>query len=140
MQGAVNRLLLLHASSMIQNRPHLSTKCPRAAFVSGVDRLAREFAGNFYKTAAWKKCRGAYILSVGGLCERCYANGIIKHGDTVHHKVHLTAENINDPSVTMNPENLELLCRDCHAAMHAKNERRYRVDEAGRVIAYDGQL
>lgn len=100
--------------------------------------MAREFAGNFYKTAAWRKVRDSYIKSVGGLCERCWKNGIIRHGDTVHHKVELTPENINDPAVAMNPENLELLCRDCHAAVHTKNQRRYRVDSAGRVVAYDG--
>ena len=102
--------------------------------------MAREFAGNFYKTAAWKKCRDSYIRSVGGLCERCWKNGIIRHGDTVHHKIELTLENINDPAVTMNHANLELLCRQCHADMHRTNKRRYQVDEAGRVIAYDGQL
>ena len=102
--------------------------------------MAREFAGNFYKTAAWRKLRDSYIKSVGGLCERCYSAGIIRHGDTVHHKIHLSPENINDPAVTMNFENLELLCRDCHAALHAKNQKRYRVDDAGKVIAYDGEL
>ena len=116
-------------------------KCPLFLFAHiGVDRLAREFAGNFYKTVAWKKCRDSYIRSVGGLCERCWKNGIIRHGDTVHHKIELTPENINDPAVTMNHENLELLCRQCHADMHRTNKRRYQVDEAGRVIAYDGQL
>ena len=82
----------------------------------------------------WKDCRKAYIKSVGGLCERCYSKGIIKHGDTVHHKTPLTPENINDPSVTLNPENLELLCRDCHAEIH-KPEKRYKVDEWGKIIA-----
>ena len=96
--------------------------------------MAREFAGNFYKTGLWKNCRQAYIKSVGGLCERCYRNGIIKHGDTVHHKVHLTPENINDPSVTLNFDNLELLCRDCHAEVH-KKEKRFHVNEFGKVEA-----
>lgn len=82
----------------------------------------------------WKDCRKAYIKSVGGLCERCYSKGIIKHGDTVHHKTPLTPENINDPSVTLNPENLELLCRSCHAEIH-KPEKRYKVDEWGKIIA-----
>lgn len=102
--------------------------------------MAREFVGNFYKTAAWKKLRDSYIKSVGGLCERCYASGIIRHGDTIHHKIHLTPENINDPAVTMNPENLELLCRQCHADVHRKNQLRYQVDEMGKVTAYDGKL
>jgi len=110
-----------------------------AVLFSGVVRLARETAG-FYKTIAWKRTRSAYIKSVGGLCERCYANGIIRHGDTVHHKVHITPENVCDPSVTLSFDNLILLCRDCHAAVHAKNQRRYQVDGIGRVIAYDGEL
>ena len=105
--------------------------------------MAKEFAGNFYKTAAWRKCRESYIRSVGGLCERCYANGIIKHGDTLHHKVHLTSENINDPNITMCFDNLMLLCRDCHvelhkADIHKTKVKRYKVDEAGKVIALDG--
>jgi len=96
--------------------------------------MAREFAGNFYKTKLWRDVRASYIKSVGGLCERCYAAGIIRHGDTVHHKVHLTAENINNPAVTLNYENLELLCRDCHAEVH-KSQKRYTVDETGKVEA-----
>jgi len=94
--------------------------------------LAREFAGNFYKTAAWKSVRSSYIKSVGGLCERCYSRGIIKHGDTVHHRVPLTEENINDPAVTLNPDNLILLCRDCHALIHRKTKR-YKVNDLGQV-------
>ena len=96
--------------------------------------MAREFAEGFYKSKTWQRCRASYIKSVGGLCERCYAAGIIRHGDTVHHKVHLTAENINDPAVTLNYANLELLCRDCHAEVH-KSQKRYTVDETGKVEA-----
>ena len=116
-----------------------ATGKPALLFFSGVVRLAREIAG-FYKTIAWKRTRSAYIKSVGGLCERCYEAGVIKHGDTVHHKIHITPENVCDPSITLNFENLILLCRDCHAALHAKNRKRYQVDDAGSVIAYDGEL
>jgi len=96
-------------------------------------KMARDFAGNFYKLQIWKDCRKAYIKSVGGLCERCFANGIIKHGDTVHHKTPLTPKNINDPAITLNPDNLELLCRDCHASAH-KPDQRYKVNEWGKII------
>ena len=97
--------------------------------------MTREFAG-FYKTALWKNARKSYIKSVGGLCERCYEKGIIRHGDTVHHIIHLTAENVNDLSITTNPDNLILLCRDCHAEVH-RNEKRYKVNELGQVEARD---
>lgn len=53
-------------------------------------------------------------------------------GDQVHHKKHLTPKNINDPEITLNWDNLELLCLDCHRKEHDKGHR-YRVDPDGRV-------
>ena len=60
----------------------------------------------FYHTAAWLKCREAYIASVGGLCERCAAKGIIRTGDIVHHKEWITEQNINDPEILLSFDNL----------------------------------
>jgi 5-methylcytosine-specific restriction endonuclease McrA len=95
--------------------------------------MAREFAKKFYHTQAWKKTREAYIKSVGGLCERCLAKGLIVPATMVHHKIYISPENINDTSVTLNWDNLEALCTDCHAEEHAKESKRYKVDEFGRV-------
>lgn len=90
----------------------------------------------FYKTAAWKKCRAAYIKSVGGLCERCRAKGLIVPGYIVHHKTHLTPMNISDPSISLGFDNLEYLCFDCHNAEHfaTGKDKRYRIDEYGNVL------
>ncbi len=93
----------------------------------------RDFAAKFYKSQAWKKTRAAYAASVGGLCEECLRKGEYKPGEIVHHKTHLTPENINNPAVSLSWSNLELLCRDCHGKMHG-NQKRYKVDEFGRVI------
>lgn len=95
----------------------------------------REFATSFYSSKAWQRTRAAYAASVGGLCERCRSKGLIVPGAIVHHKVHLTPENIHDDSVTLNWSNLELLCRDCHAEVHKKNKKRYRVDRNGKIYA-----
>lgn len=92
----------------------------------------KEFAASFYKSKAWQHCRSAYAKSVGGLCEQCLKRGMVRPGDIVHHKVKLTPDNINDPAVTLAWNNLELLCRDCHAKAHG-TARRYKVDEMGRV-------
>lgn len=94
----------------------------------------REFAREFYASKAWKDCRRSYRKYRHGLCERCMSKGIYKAGEIVHHKVHLTPDNINDPNITLSYDNLMLLCRDCHALMH-KPEKRFKVDELGRVIA-----
>lgn len=92
----------------------------------------KEFAAPFYKSKAWQHCRSAYAKSVGGLCEKCLKRGLVKPGDIVHHKVKLTPDNINDPAVALSWDNLELLCRDCHAKAHG-SVKRYNVDEMGRV-------
>lgn len=68
-----------------------------------------------------------------GLCEVCLSKGLYRPGEIVHHKTPLTPENIHDPAVTMNWDNLQLLCRDCHAVAH-KPTKRYKVDKLGRII------
>lgn len=93
----------------------------------------QDFARQFYKSKAWEQCREAYMHSVGYLCENCKEKGILKTGDTVHHKIKLTPDNINNPEVTLNWNNLMLVCRDCHADIHRKNKNRY-------VIRADGSL
>lgn len=89
------------------------------------------FARSFYLSKTWIRCRTAYAESKGWLCERCAARGEIVPGVEVHHKVRLTKANIRDPSVALNWDNLELLCKDCHMQEHEK--RVARTDEGGHV-------
>lgn len=84
--------------------------------------MAKDFAISFYNSVAWKHCRMAYIKNVNGLCERCLAKGRIRTGDIVHHKIPLTPANVNDPTVTLNHENLEYLCITCHNDEHVGGE------------------
>ena len=94
----------------------------------------KDYAKTFYKSQAWKDTRNAYAKSKGNLCEVCLAKGIYRSGEIVHHKIHLSPENIADPSVSLNWDNLQLVCRDCHAMAHDQRQRRYKLDELGRVI------
>lgn len=95
--------------------------------------MAKEYAKGFYNSQAWHDCRNAYVSYKGGLCERCLASGIYTAGEIVHHKKHITPLNVNDPNITLNFNNLQLLCRECHAAVHGK-DKRYRFDEFGRCL------
>ena len=96
----------------------------------------KQYAERFYKSKKWQRIRALVWARDKGLCQRCREQGILKAGDTVHHIVELTPENINDESVSLNPDNLMTLCRDCHAAVHKKSlDRRYEIDELGRVIS-----
>lgn len=96
----------------------------------------KEYAKRLYKSKAWQRCRDRYAASVGGLCERCRASGRITPGEIVHHKIYISPENVSDPTVTLNFNNLELLCREHHAEEHERKKKRYKVDEYGRVSAY----
>ena len=73
----------------------------------------RDFAKELYLSPLWKRIRAYIIKRDLGLCVRCG-----KPGEIVHHKVHLTPQNINDPDIALGEDNLELLCRECHAIEH----------------------
>ena len=94
--------------------------------------MAREFAEAFYRSKAWKQCRRAFFIAKHGICERCGGPGKI-----VHHKIYLTPQNINDPNVTLNFDNLELLCQECHNREHHEMEPvadGLRFDENGDLM------
>jgi len=95
----------------------------------------KEYAKTFYKSRAWEQCRNAYIKKTGGLCEGCLKKGQYNPAQIVHHKIHITPQNINEPSITLNFDNLEALCRFCHAEKHSNSVKRFVVDELGRVVA-----
>lgn len=100
-----------------------------AAFV-----MAQSWAQDFYASRAWANCRAAYKKKAGGLCERCLKKGLIVPGVIVHHRQHLTAENISNPEISLSFDNLELLCRDCHAEEHEHNQKRFFFTEDGTMI------
>ena len=75
--------------------------------------MAQEWAKKFYASAAWRSLREYVLIRDNFLCVRCGAPGKI-----VHHKIYLTEKNIGDPSVALNADNLEALCKDCHDAEH----------------------
>ena len=72
------------------------------------------------------------------LCRKCG-----KPATEVHHIIHLSPENINDPSITMSLDNLICLCRDCHFEEHkgehghgrkTEQEYEYTFDENGMLV------
>ena len=92
------------------------------------------WAHEFYLSAQWRATRDAYAASVGRLCEDCLGRGLYVPGKIVHHVTPLTPENVKDPTVALSWENLRLVCRDCHAAEHRRNDgKRYRIMSDGTV-------
>lgn len=106
----------------------------------------RDFARHVYKSKAWENVRQAVIDRAHGLCEECLKHDKLTPGRIVHHKTPLTPENVNDPSVALNPDACMYVCKDCHEEIHAalgegalpgrspRTEPRVRFDEFGNVV------
>ena len=92
-----------------------------------------EFARSFYGSVAWQRVRAYVKQRDKYLCQDCLKKGIYKPADEVHHIQPLTPDNIEDPEISLNADNLVSLCKDCHEARHTKREKRYKVDEFGKV-------
>jgi 5-methylcytosine-specific restriction protein A len=88
---------------------------------------------DFYNSTAWGRLRQQYLTDHYYICEICG-----KPADTVHHKIHITARNINDPLITLNCANLMAVCRDCHDSLHDRfqstSRREIKYDSNGNVI------
>ncbi len=71
-------------------------------------------------------CRKDYLtlaqyckIKSGGICARC--GGVFDIDELrPHHITELTLDNIDDVNITLNPANIEVLCHDCHNAVHAR--------------------
>ena len=77
--------------------------------------MAKLYAKKFYASKSWRNTRNAYFQSKHGLCEEC---GEAEKRMIVHHKNHITPQNINDVNITLNWDNLQLLCLTCHNKTH----------------------
>ncbi|MBQ5566089.1 MAG: HNH endonuclease [Clostridia bacterium] len=96
--------------------------------------MMKDYAKQFYKSKKWQKCRQSFIESRkgidGGLCQHCHSN----YGYIVHHKVHITPQNINNPDVTLNFDNLEFVCHECHNKEHFGEKMRVKFSPDGRIL------
>ena len=97
--------------------------------------MAKEYAKLFYKSDKWLQCKKSFIAERraidGGLCQRCRK----RYGYIVHHRQHITPENITDPMVTLSHTNLEYLCQECHNKEHFGDAGlRYMIGEDGQPM------
>ncbi len=85
----------------------------------------------FYRSDEWHLARAIKICDANGICEKC---GV--PGNEVHHKIHLTINNVDNHSISLNQDNLILLCTDCHNKEHHRFGRNttYVFDDEGNLI------
>ena len=88
----------------------------------------------FYNSLLWQKARDYKMASAGYLCEVC--GGV---GEIVHHKVPLTEANMHNSKISIDNQNLQLVCRSCHKRIHDELDGkggRMRFDDNGDLLPY----
>lgn len=75
---------------------------------------------SFYASETWINFRLGLITERGNRCQRC-GKIIPKSTDIIaHHKIELTPENVRDHTISLNPEEVDLVCFDCHNEIHKR--------------------
>lgn len=100
--------------------------------------MAKAFSDKFYHSKKWKNIRAFVLQRDFYMCQICK----MPNSSTVHHIKELTPMNIDDSSISINPDNLVTLCNRCHNLIHDRykhNEdtQRYTFDADGNVIPRD---
>lgn len=96
--------------------------------------MSRAFSKSFYKSKVWQATRQYILTRDRGLCRICG-----KPAEEVHHIVHLTPASMGDISITLNPDNLIAVCRDCHFDIHRQDAMKGRKEKAHqRIVREDG--
>jgi hypothetical protein len=74
----------------------------------------------FYCSKSWRELALKLKIERGGKCER---TGII-YADLskliAHHKIELTEDNVDDPYIALNPDNIEIISHSEHNREHAR--------------------
>lgn len=85
----------------------------------------------FYTSADWRKLRKMLMVARTNeqgfiICEEC-GQPILKGYDCIaHHKTELTIHNVNDYSISLNPDNISLVHLTCHNVIHNRFGGRLR--------------
>lgn len=78
----------------------------------------REDRQKIYQSAKWKKLRLAKLMQ-NPLCEKCLAKGIVNPAIDVHHlDSFLNYSGLQRLDKAYDFNNLQSLCKDCHAELH----------------------
>lgn len=74
---------------------------------------------SFYNSVRWRKFRPIIIADRAPICVDCHR--VITNSKEIeidHDPIELTPENVNDPKISLNPDNVKIRCHDCHNRRH----------------------
>ncbi len=84
----------------------------------------------FYTRKPWRDLSYYLKIERGGKCERCGFTAATRDDWAKligHHRAALTESNVDDATVSLNPNNVEIICLDCHNKEHRRFGHKQRV-------------
>ena len=96
----------------------------------------------FYHSTIWRKTRAQFLNTKHYTCEMCGQVGYL-----VHHKIPLDDNNVDNPKISLDYNNLLCVCKSCHDKIHHRlngrgNDNDYfkvKFDKDGNVIVKDSR-
>ena len=88
-------------------------------------RQRREKLKEFYKSSAWRTAREIALKRDKYLCQDCKE----RPAEVVHHIKHLDKNNVNDPNISLNQDNLISICAMCHSLRHRGEHAKGRINQ-----------
>ena len=75
----------------------------------------------FYTSKTWLDLTYMLKVKCGGKCKRCGDRPLRFSSLIGHHcNIELTEENVDDPNISLNPDNIEIICQKCHNKEHRR--------------------
>lgn len=87
----------------------------------------------FYSTKMWQRARNLALANARYQCDVCGSPKDLQ----VHHIIPITLNNINDKNVTINQNNLQVLCVRCHNSIErgkGHTAKGVKFDKNGQLI------
>lgn len=75
---------------------------------------------SFYKSKEWQGLRKVILAERGTQCEDCKKYILNSKEAHLHHRIALNYSNVTDYNISLNPNNILVLCRDCHDKTHKR--------------------
>lgn len=91
----------------------------------------------FYKSKPWILLRGKAIIKSGKQCKRC-GKIIYESGDCeVDHIKEITPDNYKNLEITLNLNNLQVLCHNCHTFKTTIDKRNIKYNNFSKGLEVD---
>lgn len=96
--------------------------------------MAEQWASKLYNSQAWKRLRSSIIAARGSRCQMCGRLMLDDSQLVAHHVVELTPDNVDNPRIALNPDNIQIICKDCHDVVHHRYKAKGTYDKKVYIV------